>query len=296
MTLYGYLLMAIGGGLGMYFGIGGFFEWVYYRRRKDRADEWKCQPKRWAPLRVRQRDLLVGTLNLLAGSIASGFLAYAIASDHNPTTVYFADAGHGIPFSIAMTLAYFLLTDVGLYWAHRLLHRPALFRSIHRHHHRNTTPTAFTSACMHPAEFVLYQSVALAPLFFLPIPVAGAIAVLLYQNFVALVDHSGVKLRSSVPLQPPPQFHDDHHVYFHVNYGQTLGIWDRMWGTWRREGRVYGEHVFGGRGAPAQAATAGAADKQPPRFIRYDRGGGGAQSQAKKAPVALKPQPQERVP
>jgi lathosterol oxidase len=271
MTLLGYLAMAQTGGLGMYFGIGGWFEWFYYRRRKDRAAEWKCQPRRFAPPRVQRRDILVGAANMVAGSSISGVLAYFIAT-RNPTRVYFADAGHSIAFGVAMTLIYFMATDVALYWAHRILHRPTLFKHIHRWHHRNTTPTAFTSASMHPVEFFTYQSMVLLPLFFMPVPVWGLIFVLVYQNFVALLDHSGVKLRSHLPWQPPPRFHDDHHVFFHVNYGQTLGMWDRMFGTWRREGRVYGEHVFGGRGAPVSATAA----EGKPRYIDYSGDGSAA--------------------
>jgi lathosterol oxidase len=268
MSLPSYVAMAIAGGLGMYFGIGGWFEWYFYRRRRDRAAEWKCQPRRFAPARVQRRDVLLGTANMIGASCLSGVLAYLIATK-NPTRVYFG--GHGVVFGVALTLVYFMATDVALYWAHRILHRPALFRSIHRWHHRNTTPTAFTSASMHPVEFFTYQSMVMLPLFLMPVPVWGLIFVLVYQNFVALLDHSGVKLRSRLPWQPPPRFHDDHHVYFHVNYGQTLGMWDRMFGTWRREGRVYGEHVFGGRGAPVSAT-----ESTKPRYVNYDGDGSAA--------------------
>ena len=266
VTLFGFVAVAVASGLGMYFGIGGWFEWRYYRLRRADPAAWKCQPKRFAPARVRRRDLLLGTANLTVASVASGWLAHAIATG-NPTAVYLGGSGHGLPFGLATTVLYFLLTDVGLYWAHRVFHRPALFRAIHRWHHRNTTPTAFTSAATHPVEFFTYQSIVAAPLFFLPVPVAGVIAVLLYQNFVALVDHSGVRLGSPLPWQAPPQFHDDHHVHFHVNYGQTLGVWDRVFGTWRREGRVYGEDVFGGRGRAAAGAGAGA--HEPVRLVDY---------------------------
>jgi lathosterol oxidase len=77
---------------------------------------------------------------------------------------------------------------------------------------------------------------------------------LLYQNYVALIDHSGVRFHSWFPWQPPTQFHDDHHVHFHVNYGQNLGVWDRLFGTWRLHGRRYGAEVFGGRGAEIDGA------------------------------------------
>ncbi len=273
MTLLGYVGMALAGGLGIHFGVAGWFEWFYYRRRRDRAAEWKIQPKRWSPERVRKRDLWLGTANLLGASTLSGCLAYLIAT-RNPTRIYFADAGHSILLGVALTVIYFMGTDVALYWAHRLLHRPALFRAIHRWHHRTTTPNAFTAASMHPVEFAIYQAMVFLPVFVMPVPVWGLIFVLIYQNVVALIDHSGVKLRSRLPWQPPPRFHDDHHVYFHVNYGQTLGMWDRMFGTWRREGRVYGEHFFGGRGAPR--SSAGSAS--PARYVNYDGDGSAAGS------------------
>jgi lathosterol oxidase len=96
--------------------------------------------------------------------------------------------------------------------------------------------------------------------------VAGVIAVLLYQNYVGMLDHSGVDLYSWLPWQPPTRFHDDHHVHFHVNYGQNLSVWDYLFGTYRREGRVYGVEVFGGRGAPAPGAADG-----PARYVDYRR-------------------------
>jgi lathosterol oxidase len=227
----------------MYFAIGGLLELAYYRRRADAA-RWKCQPRRWPNAKARRAEILLGTANLTAASIGSGLLAHHIASPGNTTAVYFDLGAHGVAFSIATTLVYFLVTDGALYGAHRLFHRKALFKAIHRVHHRWTSPTAFTAPAMHPLEFALYQAIMMAPLFFLPIHVVGLVAVLVYQNTIAYLDHSGVALGSVLPWQPPPRFHDDHHVHFHVNYGQTLGLWDRVFGTWRRAGKTYGAEVF----------------------------------------------------
>ena len=85
-----------------------------------------------------------------------------------------------------------------------------------------------------------------------------------------MVDHSGIDLHSWLPWQPPTRFHDDHHVHFHVNYGQNLGVWDCLFGTYRREGRVYGVDVFGGRGAPRPARGEGA----PARYVDYGKKAG----------------------
>src|SRR5688572_6907631 len=157
---------ALLGGLGMYFGIGGLFELVYYRRRRATPERWKCQPRRFAPARLRKQEILLGSVNLIAGSTLSGLFAAYVASG-GASSIYFDLERHGIVFSLATALVYFLATDCALYWAHRIYHRPALFRAIHRWHHRNTSPSAFTSAAMHPIEFLTYQGIMLAPLFFL---------------------------------------------------------------------------------------------------------------------------------
>lgn len=261
MSVWGYVAAAIAGGLGMYFGIGGLLELAFYRRRAAAA-RWKLQPRRWPNRRARRREIALGAANMTLASIASGLFAHHVATG-GTSSIYWDLARHGLVFSIATTLVYFVATDGALYWAHRLLHRPALFRRIHRVHHRWTSPTAFTATAMHPAELVLYQAIMIAPLFVLPIHVVGLVVVLIYQNTIALLDHSGVALGSSLPWQPPPRFHDDHHVHFHVNYGQTLGLWDKIFGTWRRTGRVYGEQVFGGKGA-ALGPEAGR-----PRLVDY---------------------------
>jgi lathosterol oxidase len=266
VTLAAYEAIAVAGGLGIYFGLGGYFEWVYYRRRRRDAQAWKIQPHRFTEARRRRAEIALSTINLTAASLTSGFLAYRIATD-NPTQVYLGSAEHGVAFGLAATAAYFVLSDLGLYWMHRLMHRPVLFRAIHRWHHRTLSPTAFTASAMHPLEFATYQAVAAAPLFFFPIPAWGVAFTLLYHNVVALFDHSGVDFGAWLPWQPPPRFHDDHHAHFHVNYGQTLGLWDFLFDTWRREARVYGEHVFGGRGAPDPSMGG----DRPSRRIRYTR-------------------------
>jgi lathosterol oxidase len=266
MTALMFVGAAVAGGLGMYYGIGGAFELLYYRRRKDRAEEWKCQPRRWLTPKMNRQQLLLGTFNMTAASIASGLFCHHVASG-GATSIYFDWHERGLAFALATTLVYFLATDAALYWAHRIFHTPALFRAIHRWHHRYTSPTAFTAAAMHPVEFATYQSIMLLPLFMLPVHFAGVIAVLVYQNYVALVDHSGVDTRSWLPWQPPTRFHDYHHVYFHVNYGQNMGLWDRLFGTYRREGRVYGVDVFGGKGAPRP----GAHGDEPAPYVDYGR-------------------------
>lgn len=258
------VLSSIASGLGMYLVVSAYFFVRYYLRRQSESAEWKCQPERWPNWRSVRRDLLLGTFNLLwASTLSALFIHYVVGGGY--TALYFSAGKRGIAWLVGSTIAYYLTVDFSLYWLHRTFHHPRLFRWFHCWHHRNTAPTALTSPSVHPFEYLTYQVATALPLFFLPL-YAGAVMVTLLCNFTAgLLQHSGVRIYLGIPLVPGSLFHDDHHKYFHVNYGLTFSMWDRMYGTLRREGRRYGIEVFGGRGAATD--DGGAA----PRFIDYHR-------------------------
>mgnify|MGYP000328931744 CR=1 FL=1 len=94
-----------------------------------------------------------------------------------------------------------------------------------------------------------YECIAVLPLLIAPVYFAAAIFILLFNQIIALIQHSGVRMPPLLPFLPMTMFHDDHHHHFHVNYGQNLSLWDRLHGTVHQAGRRYGEHVYGGRGA-----------------------------------------------
>jgi Delta7-sterol 5-desaturase len=78
------------------------------------------------------------------------------------------------------------------------------------------------------------------------------------------VDHSGVKLPALWPWQGHSQWHDDHHRFFHCNFGQNLYLWDWFHGTLARQHVEYGEHIFMDGGSPEDTILGGDAP-----FIPY---------------------------
>src|SRR6266581_3621069 len=70
--------LALLGGLGMYFVVGGVFELAYYRRR-EAASEWKCQPRRWPSPKARKDEIVLGSANMAAASTASGLFVYYVS-------------------------------------------------------------------------------------------------------------------------------------------------------------------------------------------------------------------------
>src|SRR5690349_7259710 len=106
MSLAGFIAVAVAGGLGMYFGIGGLLELLYYRRGKAGAAAWKIQPRRWPNRRARRNEILLGAGNTVAASLVSGWFAHHVASG-GASAIYIDLAEHGVAFSIATTLLYF---------------------------------------------------------------------------------------------------------------------------------------------------------------------------------------------
>ena len=65
--------------------------------------------------------------------------------------------------SIVLELPIFLLVEeVGFYYSHRLLHRPLLYRTIHKLHHDWVSPVGLAALYSHPVEHLLSNLVPVA--------------------------------------------------------------------------------------------------------------------------------------
>jgi len=245
----------------------GYYHYRYYVRRRHEPEAWKCQPDRFLSADMQRTAVLAGTGNLTLTSVVTGILIYGIVSGWWKTAIYTDVADYGWTYTVLMTPVLFVMMDCINYWMHRLLHVKFLYRRFHRFHHRFVATSPYVATAMHPVEILAQQFASFVPIFLIPFHAASAVAVLVYILFFNIVGHSGVRLVSVLPWQPPSKYHDDHHALFHVNFGQHLMIWDRLFGTLRQQNRSYGEGVFGGRGVPADGDVTSPAVPAP--FVRY---------------------------
>ncbi|ELU10573.1 hypothetical protein CAPTEDRAFT_221649 [Capitella teleta] len=242
-----YILASISFSIVSYYGLAGWLQWHYYIRRRDSAAEWKCQPTKFLTPENERHEILMGSFNLFLGSLVGGSLA-AYIMNGGRTQMYYHLDDHSYWYLVFSTVLLFLMQDAYAFYAHKSSHYPLIYKHIHKHHHRYHSPTAFSATAMHPAEFLWLQTGLILPIFFLPVYSGSFIMCILYAYYYGMIDHSGIKMDAVWPWQPPSQFHDDHHKYFHVNFGFNLRIWDWMHDTLRKEDRVYSEEIFGGRG------------------------------------------------
>jgi len=239
-----------------FFGIGGFLHLRYYVGKKDKPEEWKCQPNKWLSSKDEIHEILVGWFSLTIGSLLSSALATWVMNG-GYTTIYYEFGKYGLVWALLEVPFVFLLTDYITYWHHRIYHLPFLYKHFHKLHHTYKQPTAFSVTAIHPVEFLNIQAIYIMPMFFIPMHAAGYCAMLGYIYYHGIIDHSGITFKKLwfQPWQPDCIFHDNHHQYFHVNFGFNVELWDQIHGTVRQKNKIYREDIFYGNGKDISEAS-----------------------------------------
>lgn len=230
-----------------YHSICGFLQIYFYVLRRGEPEKWKCQPHRFLTRSNEFHEIVVGTSNMFFAGALSGVLTCWIKSG-NYNRLYYKLDEYGYPYLLFSIVALFLWLEATAYYIHAMLHIPWFYKTLHKHHHRYHSPTAYSAVSMSPIELSFLNLAVVAPLFMLPLNATVFVAEVAYIYYFGLMDHSGVMMDSWFPWQPHTKFHDDHHRYFHCNFGFNTYLFDYLHGTLRKENRIYGEGVFGGKG------------------------------------------------
>jgi len=156
---------------------------------------------------------------------------------------FWMQANHWIPtvswqqrpvYCVLLTLFIPLFREVHFYLVHRLLHVPALYRTVHKLHHNNINPGPWSGMSMHPVEHLLYFSGVLLH-WIVPSHPLHVVFHLQHLAFAPSQGHSGfhkVVLRDGKTFDSDHYMHYLHHRYFEVNYGgDGLVPLDRWFGT-----------------------------------------------------------------
>jgi sterol desaturase/sphingolipid hydroxylase (fatty acid hydroxylase superfamily) len=143
-------------------------------------------------------------------------------------------------FLKSLAVMYFL-EDLIFFTSHWLLHRPFLYKHVHKIHHEYNTTVAIAGMHFHVAEFVLAN---IAPtkiyltavaLLFGPLHVNTVVIWSILRTLDAYNGHCGYSF-SWCPIQILPfcaheDFHDFHHSHNCGNFSSQLRIWDIVFGT-----------------------------------------------------------------
>lgn len=143
---------------------------------------------------------------------------------------------YGWTYFFASIAMFLLFTDYGIYWVHRLLHHPLLYKHIHKPHHKWFIPTPFASHAFHPVDGYLQSVPYHMFIFVLPLHRILYLGLFVFVNFWSIFIHDSDMITGH-PLETVingPAHHTLHHLYFTVNYGQYFTWADRWGGSYRQ--------------------------------------------------------------
>lgn len=139
--------------------------------------------------------------------------------------------------------AFIIFTDCFIYWIHRCLHHPLVYKNVHKTHHRWKIPTPFASHAFHPLDGFLQSCPYHIYPFLFPLHKVLYLGLFMVVNVWTVSIHDG-DYRVPDTLQPfvnGAAHHTDHHLFYNYNYGQFFTLWDRIGRSYRYPSAFEGE-------------------------------------------------------
>lgn len=150
-----------------------------------------------------------------------------------------------LPAAVAL-LAGVLLRSLTNYWIHVAMHKMPVLWRLHRVHHSDPQLDVSTAVRFHPLELAVSAPLQAASIVVLGIPPVAIILYELLDALMAVLTHANLHLPERIErrvslILVTPGMHRIHHSAWHVetdsNYGATLSLWDRLFGTLRSKSR-----------------------------------------------------------
>jgi lathosterol oxidase len=226
-TVLGSFLVLFFGGL-VFYPITSGTSYVYYcivrkkrffagQERKNERDEVK---KEW----------LWAFYNVLGNAVITAPIHHLVIT--GASKIYFdvSDRGWGYYFlSVGMIL---VITEIGVYWAHRILHHPVLYKHIHFYHHQFRVPSPWTSMAFHPLDSFAQALPHHLCAFLFPVHVSIYAFFIIFLQIWSTFIHERVSWVRWGFINYTAH-HTLHHKFNKYNYGQFFTVCDRLFGTYK---------------------------------------------------------------
>lgn len=146
-------------------------------------------------------------------------------------------------FWLELVLALILL-DLAIYIQHVLTHKITCLWAIHKVHHADRDIDVTTALRFHPVEIMLSMLYKVAIVIALGPSILAVVVFALLLNLCAMFNHSNLNLPQWMDgllrrILVTPDMHRVHHSTVpsetNSNYGSTISLWDKLFGTYRAQ-------------------------------------------------------------
>ena len=204
--------------------------WEYFNPRR------KNDPQRLTRWPVNLGLMVLGSIlvRITVGGIV--FKCALIASENNIGLLNWIDLS-----GTTGTVITLILLDLIIYGQHVASHKVPMIWKLHQVHHTDLVYDTTTGVRFHPLEIFFSLIVKVVAVFLIG---ADPVAVIIFEvtlNVCAVFNHGNVKLPLAVDEQlrkilVTPDMHRVHHSIYRnetdSNYGFSISIWDRIFGTY----------------------------------------------------------------
>jgi sterol desaturase/sphingolipid hydroxylase (fatty acid hydroxylase superfamily) len=152
----------------------------------------------------------------------------------------------GMPILVEVMIGYMLIELLG-WFNHFLRHKIPVLWMFHEVHHSQKNMNPFSLFRIHPVDYMFAEVIIFLPAMFFENTLGIVISYLAVARFQDALSHSNIKTNYGFLryIFVTPQSHRVHHSvekeFFDLNYGVTLCIWDRLFGTHSHSDFVYPE-------------------------------------------------------
>jgi Delta7-sterol 5-desaturase len=248
-TVLGSFLVLFIGGVSFYLVTSGSSYLYYFRLRKDRYF-----PNDTPDPAQMKKERRWAIYSLLGNAVITAPIHHLIVTGRS--RVYLDVADHGVGWLVVSALLFLVITETLVYWAHRALHHPWLYKRVHLYHHQFRVTTPWTSVAFHPLDSFAQAAPHHLCAFLFPVHVGVYAGFVLGVTLWSVIIHERVTFVRN-GLVNYTMHHTYHHKYNKQNYGQFLTIWDRLMGTHQDPAGLV-EDGYDAAPAPAAAEARGA--------------------------------------
>jgi sterol desaturase/sphingolipid hydroxylase (fatty acid hydroxylase superfamily) len=230
LLVTGLMFLAV---IGRYFVLSGLFHLIFAVWFRKQWPQRRISNKTYSRAQLyREISWSVSTAVIFAVAGALTLLAW----QKGYTAVYISIETHGWVYFVFSILVAMLIHETYYYWLHRWMHRPNVFKHIHKVHHESNITSAWTAFSFHPIEGLLEALIVPAILMVIPMHPYAIVIHLTIMTFSAAINHLNIEIYPRNFDRHPigrwligATHHSHHHRYFRFNYGLYFTFWDK-WG------------------------------------------------------------------